>query len=226
MPGIKERNIILYKDKEMTPKARLFIMIFLIITTYTTAMSVVVRYVQTLNNIIVIASFVGMGFVLSLLVIGVLRRTVKSIKGEEEAEEMPTEEIIEEKVDTKLVNAAQTVALFQKKGRLIDFLQEDISIYDDNQIGSAVRNIHKGCQEALREHIVLEPVINEQDEARVTIPDGFDPSAIRLIGNVVGNPPFTGILKHCGWRVVSVSMPLTSKEQDITVIEPAEVEIS
>ena len=223
MPGIKERNIILYKDKEMTPKARLFIMIFLIITTYTTAMSVVVRYVQTLNNIIVIASFVGMGFVLSLLVIGVLRRTVKSIKGEEEES---TEEIIEEKVDTKLVNVSQAVALFQKKGRLIDFLQEDISIYDDNQIGSAVTNIHKGCQEALREHIVLEPVINEQDEARVTIPDGFDPSAIRLIGNVVGNPPFTGILKHCGWRVVSVSMPLTSKEQDITVIEPAEVEIS
>lgn len=209
----------------MTPQARLFIIIFLIITTYATAMSIIARYVQYLNNVTVIAAFAGMGIVLSLLVIGVLKRTVKSIKGEEEGEE-PVMEIEEERVDKTLENAAQTITLFQKKGRLIDFLQEDISIYDDSQIGSAVRNIHKGCQEVLKEHISLEPIIDEQDEARVTISEGFDPSAIRLTGNVVGEPPFNGILRHCGWRVVSVKMPGTSKGQDLAVIEPAEVEIS
>jgi hypothetical protein len=207
----------------MTPQARLFIIIFLIITTYMTAMSVVVRYVQTLSPMFIIAAFVLMGIVLSSLVIAVLKKTVKSVKegGEEVVEEKP----VEIKVDTTLVNAAQTLTLFQKKGRLIDFLQEDISIYDDSQIGSAVRNIHKGCQEVLKEHITIEPVLNEQDEASVVVEQGFDPSAIRLTGNVVGNPPFNGILRHCGWRVVSVSMPGTPKEQNLTVIEPAEVEI-
>lgn len=209
----------------MTPQARLFIIIFLIITTYTTAMSAIVRYFQSLNNIIVIAAFSGMGIVLSLLVIGVLKRTVESLRGEESDKESEVE-IVEEKVDTTVENTAQAIALFQKKGRLIDFLQEDITIYDDSQIGSAVRNIHKGCQEVLKEHFVLEPVIDEQDEARVTISEGFDPSAIRLTGNVVGSPPFNGILRHCGWKIVSVNMPGISKDQDLSVIEPAEVEIT
>ena len=35
---------------------------------------------------------------------------------------------------------------------------------------------------------------NEGDNT--TVPKGFDPSAIRVVGNVTGEPPFTGQIKH------------------------------
>jgi hypothetical protein len=38
--------------------------------------------------------------------------------------------------------AVQMLAILQREGRLMDFLQEDLSLYDDAQIGAAVRNIH------------------------------------------------------------------------------------
>jgi hypothetical protein len=121
--------------------------------------------------------------------------------------------------------AVQMLAILQRKGRLIDFLQEDISAYEDRQIGAAARNIHKGCREAIAEHILLEPVMKEPEGSNVTVSEGFDPSAIRLTGNVVGSPPFRGVLRHGGWKAVKVAMPIVPKTLDTTIIEPAEIEL-
>src|SRR5262245_21293587 len=42
------------------------------------------------------------------------------------------------------------LAILQRDGRLIDFLLEDIQgVTDDAQVGAAVRDIHKKCQEGL-----------------------------------------------------------------------------
>ena len=38
----------------------------------------------------------------------------------------------------------------------------------------------------------------------LTLPEGFDATAVRLTGNVVGKAPFTGSLSHRGWRVEDV----------------------
>src|SRR5262245_24874536 len=80
------------------------------------------------------------------------------------------------------------LALLQREGRLLDFLLEDISTYPDAQVGAAVRDIHRQCQAALKDHLVLEPVLNQQEGAAVEVPPGFDPSAARLTGNVTGQP--------------------------------------
>src|SRR5262249_43553001 len=48
------------------------------------------------------------------------------------------------------------LALLQREGRLLDFLLEDIKGYSDDQIGAAVRDIHRNCHAALTEHLVLE----------------------------------------------------------------------
>ena len=99
----------------------------------------------------------------------------------------------EEPVDkTALAHAGalQILSIFQRKGRLIDFLQEDLSAYDDAQVGAAVRSIHNGCRDALAETLTLEPVIDDSEGNRVTVEPGFDAHAIRLSGNVSGNPPF------------------------------------
>jgi hypothetical protein len=122
--------------------------------------------------------------------------------------------------------AVQVLSLLQKKGRLIDFLQEDISGYEDGQIGAAVRNIHKGCKEAVEEYITIEPIMQETEGSDITVEKGFDPSVIRLTGNVTGEPPFKGVLRHSGWHVSSSSLPVLPDNQDLSVIEPAEVEMN
>jgi hypothetical protein len=117
------------------------------------------------------------------------------------------------------------LALLQRDGRLVDFLLEDIQAYPDPQIGAAVRDIHRHCQAALKEHLVLEPVMNQTEGATVEVPAGFDPSAIRLTGNVTGQPPFRGVLQHHGWRVREIKLGPPSEGQDEMVLMPAEVEI-
>jgi len=122
--------------------------------------------------------------------------------------------------------AVQMLAALQREGRLIDFLQEDLSHYEDSQIGAAVRTIHTGCTEALREHMEIRPVFVEKEGTVVTVPPGFDARAIRLTGNVTGDPPFRGILRHRGWQVGRIRLPQSSVEQkNHWILAPAEVEI-
>lgn len=117
------------------------------------------------------------------------------------------------------------LALLQREGRLLDFLLEDIKGYGDDQVGAAVRDIHRQCQAALKEHLALEPVMGQEEGSSVEVPAGFDPSAIRLTGNVTGQPPFKGTLRHHGWRVKDLKLAAPPEGQDEMVIMPAEVEL-
>lgn len=122
--------------------------------------------------------------------------------------------------------AVQMLSILQREGRLIDFLEEDLSLYDDAQIGAAVRNIHQGCKGALSEYVDLKPVFEEGEGVEVTVPAGFDSRAIRLTGNVAGDPPFKGVLRHRGWRVTRVELPQPLSEQKKDwIVAPAEVEV-
>jgi hypothetical protein len=122
--------------------------------------------------------------------------------------------------------AIQLLSVLQRKGRLVDFLQEDLSQYEDSQIGAAVRGIHQGCKEALADNLQLEPVLEQQEGEEVTVKPGFDPRTIRLTGNVHGDPPFRGTLRHRGWRVVRMDLPLKAPDQEKDwILVSAEVEI-
>jgi len=133
-------------------------------------------------------------------------------------------------VETRMNQEAQggalhVLSLFQREGRLVDFLQEDLTAYEDAQIGAAVRSIHEGCRKALDKHFGPKPVLDREEGKEISIPAGFDPHAIRLTGNVSGEPPFKGVLQHKGWRAVRVELPSLSGSQDVTIIAQAEVEI-
>jgi hypothetical protein len=117
------------------------------------------------------------------------------------------------------------LALLQRESRLLDFLLEDISAAQDVQVGAGVRELHRKAQEVLKDRLVLEPVINKEEDTTVDVPAGFDPSAVRLTGNVSGQPPFKGVLKHRGWRVKDYRLPAPPEGQDELVVYPAEVEI-
>lgn len=119
----------------------------------------------------------------------------------------------------------QILSILQRDGRLIDFLQENISAYSDKQIGAAVRTVHDGCRKALADIVAIEPIKDDPEGSSVTIEKGVDPSTIRLSGYVIGDPPFIGILKHHGWRVSKIDLPDLPKGQNPLIIAPAEVEV-
>jgi hypothetical protein len=121
--------------------------------------------------------------------------------------------------------AVRLFALLQREGRLLDFLLEDIQALPDDQVGAGVRDIHRQCQHALKEHVVLEPVLPQKESDNVEVPPGFDPSAIRLTGNVTGQPPFKGVLRHHGWRVKELKIAKPPEAHDELVLQPAEVEL-
>ncbi len=122
--------------------------------------------------------------------------------------------------------AVQMLALLQRDGRLIDFLAENISTYPDEQLGAAVRTIHETCSQVLDHYVKLEPILNSEEDQPVTVQVGFDPAAIKLIGNVVGEPPVRGVLRHKGWRVKEVNLPPLPQGAGRMVVAPAEVELS
>ncbi|MCB9556967.1 MAG: DUF2760 domain-containing protein [Deltaproteobacteria bacterium] len=127
--------------------------------------------------------------------------------------------------DQTTAHQLQLLGLLQREGRLLDFLKETIDDYDDQQIGAAVRAIHGDCRRVLDEYLAVEPVVDALEESRHSVPPGFDPAQIRLVGNVVGDPPFEGTLRHHGWRATRVRLPTIGQQGDSTVIAPAEVEI-
>jgi hypothetical protein len=121
--------------------------------------------------------------------------------------------------------ALQLLGLLQREGRLMDFLQEDMGAYTDAQVGAAARVVHDQCKRALDSHLSLERIRSEEEGARVSVPKGFSPSEIRLLGNVSGEPPFSGALTHAGWRVARIELPKLSDGHDVHIIAPAEVEL-
>ncbi len=122
-------------------------------------------------------------------------------------------------------SAMQLLSLLQKEARLIDFLQEDLSGFSDQEVGAAARVIHSGGQKVLTEYVTLAPIRTEQEETRITIEAGFNSQAVRLVGNVTGQAPFTGTLVHKGWQAREIRLPQLAEHFDASIIAPAEVEL-
>ena len=123
-----------------------------------------------------------------------------------------------------LDRAVQMLALLQRDGRLVDFLEEDVSSYPDGQLGAAVRSIHTSCRQVLERYIKLEPILSSEEDEPVAVPVGFDPAAIKLVGNVTGEPPIRGLLRHRGWRVTEVTLP-SPQGTGRAIVAPAEFEV-
>jgi hypothetical protein len=117
------------------------------------------------------------------------------------------------------------LAILQTEARLVDFLMEDLTAASDVQIGQGVRDVQKKAANSLKKHLVLEPILAGTEGDRVTVPKGFDPSAISVLGHVTGEPPFSGELQHPGWKVKEFKLPSGTDGRDLFVIQPAEVQM-
>lgn len=122
--------------------------------------------------------------------------------------------------------ALTLLAVLQREARLVDFLQEDIGPYANEQIGAAVRDVHRDARGVLSRLFGLKRVMTEEEGASVQVPAGADAARVRLVGNVAGPGPYRGALRHAGWEATKVDLPSwTGSDASAKVVAPAEVEL-
>ena len=117
------------------------------------------------------------------------------------------------------------LSVLQQDGRLIDFLRQDVTSFDDAEVGAAARVVHEGCRKAVDAHVTLAAVRSEAEGATVTVGQDETAALVKLTGNVRGSAPFEGKLLHKGWRATKVTLPTPTKGHEMTVLCPAEVEL-
>jgi hypothetical protein len=122
--------------------------------------------------------------------------------------------------------ALTLLATLQREARLIDFLMEDLSRYDDAHIGAAARDVHRACAAALERMFALRPLRYQDEGTQVEIVAGYDPAQVTLTGNVTGPLPRRGTLVHHGWQATQCELPAWSgQEVSAHVMAPAEIEV-
>jgi hypothetical protein len=119
------------------------------------------------------------------------------------------------------------LAILQARGRLVDFLMDDINAHNDAQVGAAARVVHAGCKAVLQEHFRIRPVREESEGSTVQVAAGYPADEYRLLGRISGPAPFSGMLVHHGWKTDTVNLPRTlhSSTDRLPAIAPAEVEL-
>lgn len=117
------------------------------------------------------------------------------------------------------------LALLQREGRFVDFLQQDVTDFDDEQVGAAARVVHEGCRRALKGHLKVSAIRAEAEGDKVTLDVGYDVQANKLVGNVTGKPPYKGSVQHRGWRAEHLELPKEVGDHDPSVLAQAEVEL-
>jgi hypothetical protein len=117
------------------------------------------------------------------------------------------------------------LTVLQREGRMLDFFYENLGDYTDAQIGMAVRSIHESCRKVIEKYLAPQAVLRENEGDEITVEEGFDASALKLTGNVIGAPPFKGTVRHRGWKVRKLELPTLSGKPDPDIIAPAEIEV-
>lgn len=126
--------------------------------------------------------------------------------------------------------AISLLGLLQERGRLVDFIMDDVSQYPDEQVGAAARVVHQGCQKVVKDFFAIKPIRQEEEGSQIIVQATEHPRTYRLIGNVKGDGPYSGTVVHRGWVTDKVNLPQQAEDHTSIatkgVIAPAEVELS
>lgn len=127
----------------------------------------------------------------------------------------------------KRSDAITLLAALQREARLVDLIQEDLSAYSDEQVGTAARNVLRDSAAVLSRFFALKRVASQGEGESIDVPAGYDPGRFQLVGAVSGNPPYRGTVTHAGWQATTANLPAWSGGKEASlVIAPCEVEIS
>ncbi|MFH5803542.1 DUF2760 domain-containing protein [Alienimonas sp. DA493] len=122
-------------------------------------------------------------------------------------------------------DALVLLATLQREARLIDFLKEDLSGYEDAQVGAAVRDVHRDAAATLDRLFALGPAVDAEEGSRVD-PSTLPAGRVKTTGQVGGG---AGTLVHPGWAATKVNLPARTGPPDeaaARVLAPAEVEVA
>ncbi len=154
-----------------------------------------------------------------------LRTAFDDLRHRLEHQRKASSEVSDEVIHAEIVHF---LSLLQQKGRFIDFVMDDVAPYSDAQVGAAARVVHQGCRSVMQQYFTIHPVHEGQEGERIELPRGTNLDRYRLVGRVVGEPPFRGTVIHRGWKTIDISLPRASGTvvaADVAVIAPAEVEV-
>ena len=115
-----------------------------------------------------------------------------------------------------------TLNLLQREGRLIDFIQEDISSFSDAQVGAAVRQIHSQSAETLDKYFKLSAISDVPEGSETEVPEELDPSMVRLTGTIEQGAK-RGVVRHKGWISLAQALPQQVGSRNQSVVCPAEI---
>ena len=120
-------------------------------------------------------------------------------------------------------DALVLLAALQREARLVDFLKEDLSGYDDAQVGAAVRDVHRDAAAVLDRVFAPAPAVDAEEGGPLDTA-ATPGERVRLIGNVSAGKT-AGTVVHPGWAATKVNLPKRTGDADVRVIAPAEVEV-
>ena len=139
---------------------------------------------------------------------------------------LKVEESKEVKVkDEKNIDGVFLLSLFQKQGRLVDFLQQDITTFSNAEIGEAARVVHDGCAKILVDYFTMEAIRTEEEGVLVNVEADYNLSEITLTGNLRGSAPYRGELLHHGWKISDQHPPEQLDPKARFIVQPAEIEV-
>ncbi|MEQ9411340.1 MAG: DUF2760 domain-containing protein [Fuerstiella sp.] len=123
--------------------------------------------------------------------------------------------------------AITLLSALQREARFVDFIQEPIDVYNDAQVGAAVREVHRGCHEVLSRMFDPAPVVDQEEGSAVSVKEPAS-GRYRLTGNVAQvSDSVSGELVHHGWVAQRCEVPQWSGDDKSTdVIAAAEVQVS
>ena len=121
-------------------------------------------------------------------------------------------------------DALVLLATLQREARLVDFLKEDLSGYDDAQVGAAVRDVHRDAGKVLDRLFSPKPAVDAEEGTRLD-PATQPAGRVTTTGAATAGP---GVLVHAGWAATTVNLPARTGPADddaARLIAPAEVEV-
>lgn len=116
------------------------------------------------------------------------------------------------------------LASMQERGRLIDFLMEDISRATDTQLAAVARIVHSGCKAALSDTLKVTPICEAAEGSRVPLPEESERARYRLLGDAAEAAEAKVV--HRGWQAdaLQLSRPL-SGDAPLPPLAPAQLKL-
>ncbi len=118
-------------------------------------------------------------------------------------------------------SARVLLALLQREGRFIDFLQQPVDAFSDADVGAAARVVHAGCKKAFAGRIELEPVLREEEGSTMALSGAEEHVTCGGAGRAKAGK-YTVV--HRGWRITRDDLPQLTSAHDGVVVQAAEVE--